>query len=562
MSTGLLEPRLYRAAFIPSVLAVIVLAFSLENPPRSLTPELAPPTFSAQRVKQTAAQLVRVYGARESGGADDRDAADFVRARLEASGLVTSAYRFRARTLRGRKTLTNVVGVRAGPSDRRLVVIASRDGSRGPLERVGAFETGVLLELARVLEGRSFDHTIVFASVSGGVDGGLGSAELAQRLRRPVDAVVVVRNLAVTGRSHGVLAQFDSRLVPDPGLVRTLQRIVSIELGGSAGRPSTGAQLVRAGFPLALGEQATFPDQGLAGASLSPGGEPLTTGVASDRIVAGVGRAALRALTTFDDARQPARPQPSRLELGGKLIPAWSLILFIGTLLIPLVVVAVDGWARARRRRETATRGLVATAIGFAWLMVSAVLLRLLGAVGALDAPPVVPDPGALTGVLPVVVAALFLLLSPTGLMVAAGVARRFTPKGGESGFALALAFAMIAVFAVNPVAALFWLPLAHLLTLLLLAGERPRPARVWTLAIVGLLPPAVAVAYYPLTFDAGLLESLRLAVLLRAGGYVGVVETIGGCLIVAAVFLALVHLHWTAASRPARPSYRPPLLD
>src|SRR2546421_11817233 len=31
----LIQPRLYRAAFVPAVLAVVIAAFSLENPPRA-----------------------------------------------------------------------------------------------------------------------------------------------------------------------------------------------------------------------------------------------------------------------------------------------------------------------------------------------------------------------------------------------------------------------------------------------------------------------------------------------------------------------------------------------
>ncbi|MBK5230738.1 MAG: hypothetical protein JJE27_06135, partial [Thermoleophilia bacterium] len=141
MPTGLLEPRLYRAAFVPALLTLIVLAFSLKEPPRALTPELAPPTFSAQRALATAQQLTDAYGAREAGSRQDAAVAALVRARLSEDGFVTSDYRFRARTLNGRRTLANVVGVRAGPSDRRLVIVASRDGSRGALAGAGAVET-------------------------------------------------------------------------------------------------------------------------------------------------------------------------------------------------------------------------------------------------------------------------------------------------------------------------------------------------------------------------------------------------------------------------------------
>jgi hypothetical protein len=525
-----------------------VVAFSLKDPPRALTPELAPPTFSAERVLATAKQLTNVYGVRESGGKQDAAVAALVRARLSENGFVTSAYDFQARTLRGSKTLTNVVGVRAGPSDRRLVVVASRDGSRGALAGTDAVETGMLLEFARVLQGRTFGHTLVLASVSGGVDGGLGAAELASGLRRPVDAVIVLRNVAAGPRGAEVLSRYDSRLSPDARLLRTVERLASIEFGTRGGGFSTAGQLVRMGFPLALGEQAMFPERGLAAVAVSPGGEALVRSRSvTAPTVAATGRTALRALTTFDDGFRPADPEPVELQVGGKLIAGWALILLIGALLFPLVVVSVDGWARARRRQESASRGLVAAPLALAWLVLLALVLRGLAAAGAINAPPLPAEPHALSGTAPVAVGLLILVLAPAGLLVTAAAARQLTAKGGASGFALWLAFAGVAMFAINPIAALFWTPLLHLLVLLLLAGTHPRRAQVWLTALVGLLPLLAVAVYYPVVLGMGPLDSLRFAVLLQAGGFAGPLATVGGCLIVAAVFVALMQLHWTA---------------
>jgi hypothetical protein len=82
---------------------------------------------------------------------------------------------------------------------------------------------------------------------------------------------------------------------------------------------------------------------------------------------------------------------------------------------------------------------------------------------------------------------------------------------------------------------------------LLLLAGTHPRRAQVWLTALVGLLPLFAAAVYYPVVLGMGPLDSLRFAVLLQAGGFTGPLATVGGCLIVAAVFVALLQLHWTA---------------
>lgn len=552
MPQGLLEPRLYRAAFGPALLALIVVAFSLESPSKGVAPELAPPTFSGGRAAATARQLIDAYGDRRSGGAADRQVADLVEARLAEAGWAASSYSFDARTLSGERRLTNVIGVRAGPSDRRLAIVASRDGYPGELADAGAVETGVLLELARVLEGRAFDHTLVLASVSGGVDGGLGAEELARRLRRPVDAVIVVRNVTAAKTVGDVLARYDARLAVDPSFEQTLRRLASRELGAPGARTSVAGQLVRLGFPVALGEQATYPDTGLTAVALSPAGEALARpAVNRSEQAATTGRAALRALTTYDGRPPPVPPATAGLRVGGKQIPAWALTLLIGLLLLPLVVASVDGWARARRRAESATRGLLAVPAALAALTVVVLILRGSGLVGAVHAPPLPVEPLALTGTAPVVAAAFALLLAPLGAVTAAASVRQITPKGGEAGYALWLAAAGVAIFAVNPVAALFFLPALHLLMLLLLAGTRPRRVQVWTTVLVALLPVFAALAYYPVVFGIGAVDSLRFAALLVCGGFAAPLPVIAGGLTTAAILTAVLQLHWSAP-RPA----------
>lgn len=565
MPPGLLQPRLYRAAFAPALLALIVLAFSLEDPRTGVPPELAPPTFSGQRASETARQLVRAYGDRRSGGSGDERVAELVAARLTASGWVSNSYSFEARTLSGKRRLTNVIGVRAGPSDRRLVIVASRDGAPGALAEAGAAETGILLELARVLEGRAFNHTLVLASVSGGVDGGLGAAELARSLRRPVDAVIALRNVTAAETAGHVLARYDARLAVDERFEHTVRRLAALELGSPGREASVPGQLVRLGFPVALGEQATFPETGMTAVSLSPGGEALARPDLTEAgQAAAAGRASLRALTTFDDGFRPADPAPAALRVGAKRIPAWALNLFIGMLLLPLVLAAVDGWARARRRGESSTRGLLAVPASLTALVAIALLLRAAGAVGALDAPPLPAEPRALSGAAPVVVAVFAALLAPLAAVAAAAAVRQVSPKGGESGFALWLAFAGVAAFAVNSVAALFWVPVLHLLMLLLLAGTRPRRPQVWATALLALLPLAAALAYYPAVLGIDLPGSLRFGVLLAAGGFAGVLPTIVGCLAAAAVIASVMQLHWAAPppAKSAASASRSPLLQ
>lgn len=561
MPEGLLAPRLYRAAFAPALFALIVLAFSLQQPPRSVAPELSPPGFSSARAELFADQAVRNYGTRTSGSVQDSRLADLVEARLQGYGFRASSSSFDAITLSGERSLINVVGTRPGPSDRRLLVIASRDGAKGELVRSGALETGILLELARVLEGRAFDHTLVMASVSGGVDGGLGAQQIAKTLRGPFDAVLVLRNVGAKVEHGPVLTTGDSREWPDDRYVRTVRRIAGLELGGGSDDLSLSAQLVRLGFPMALGEQATLAGNGLTGASLSPGGEPLVApGNDTAAQVGSVGQTALRTLTTFDGSFRPDPPTAAPIRVGGKLIPQWALLLLIGSLFFPLIVASIDAWARARRWRQVSQRGILAPAIATVWLLVLGFLLRGVGFSGIIDAPPLAPDPAAVTGAGATAIgifAAVFALL---GVLVAAAAARQATPKGGEAGFALWVVFTGLAVFVVNPVAAGFLILLLHLIVLLLLTGGARR-RQVVGFALLGLLPLAAAIAYYPVVFGISPLGSVRYAVLLEAGGYVGPLTLAAGCAAAAAIGTSLIHLYWSAP-REAKSSRRGPTAD
>lgn len=561
MPEGLLAPRLYRAAFAPALFAIVVLAFSLQDPGRGIAPELSPPGFSAARAEVFAGQAVANYGSRESGSIQDKRLGDLVAARLQDVGFRVSTSSFEAVTLSGHRELTNVVGIRPGPSDRRLLVIASRDGAPGELARSGALETGILLELARVLEGRTFEHTVVLASVSGGVDGGLGAEQLTRSLRGPFDAVLVLRNVADVVKAAPVLTAADTRTMPDERFAQTVRRIAGIELGrsGDDQRRSIPAQLVRLGFPIALGEQASFTGNDVSGVSVSPAGEALVApGADTASTAADVGQAALRTLTTMDDAFQPEPPSSTPLRVGGKLIPQWALVLLIGALFFPLLVASIDSWARARRWRQVSQRGLLAPAIAFVWLLVIGFLLRGAGLSGIIDAPPLAPDPAAVHGAGATAIGIFALLISVLGVLVAAGSARQATPRGGEAAFALWVVFTGLAVFVVNPIAAGFLLLLLHLIVLMLLTSATPRRRQVFGLTLLGAAPLLLAAVYYPAAFGIPLGGVLRYGVLLEAGGFISPLALAAGCAVSAAIGTALIQLWWSSPRMPGIATRRP----
>ena len=83
------------------------------------------------------------------------------------------------------------------------------------------------------------------------------------------------------------------------------------------------------------------------------------------------GRAALRAVQALDSGPDiGGGPGPS-LVTRRKVLPEWSVRLLVAALLLAPVLVAVDGFARLRRRRQPIGRGIV-------WVLASALPWRLL----------------------------------------------------------------------------------------------------------------------------------------------------------------------------------------
>lgn len=536
MNDALLEPRLYRAAFIPALFAVVLLMFSLESRPPAFAPGLQPPPFSGARLALVADQLLERYGAREAGSRANAAAAGFVAEQFAGRGFTTDSYEFEARTVAGRKQLTNVVAVRPGLTDRRIVIAASRDGVDGPYSGVGAYETATLIEFARVLEGRSLKHTLVLASVDGGVSGTSGAAELALKIRGPVDAVLAVRNLPGDETvGQPVLADGDDRAVPATRLVRTGEAAYRVELRRRVGTRSLPAQLIRMGFPLALGEQAAFIGGGRAAIAFSPAGEPLVAPGERAVTTAGAsGRAVLRTLLALD-SREAAQPleRPS-LVIGGKRIPGWPITLLVGMLILPLLVAGVDSWARARRRHESSVRGIAAPLVALLPLLGAALALRGLGAAGVIDAPVLPPDPAAYGSTVSVVLGLAAGLVALVGLIAVARLSAHAAGAGGEAGLALWIAVTVVAAFTLNPVAAAFALPAAHTAMLLLLGGEAPRPRRVLGAMALAIMPMLLVGLYFPLALGMGVLESVWFATMVQAGGFVSL-----PALIVEAAFVA-----------------------
>src|SRR3954454_18439801 len=128
----MLDPRIYRGALVPVLLALIVFAFSLENQPTAARTTLAPEAFVAQRALDDLQELAQLAPRRRPGSQGDAGVAARVAAKLRASAptwRVTTS-RFTGRTIDGKLTVKTVMTRQAGQPGPQLVFASHRDAAQ------------------------------------------------------------------------------------------------------------------------------------------------------------------------------------------------------------------------------------------------------------------------------------------------------------------------------------------------------------------------------------------------------------------------------------------------
>src|SRR5689334_21167167 len=103
------DPRIYRTAFVPVALAVIVLAFSLGPQQGALGTTLAPDALNAQNVAVMLSRLAHDYPTRRPGSSGDQALAQYVAQQLRGHRYRVATDIFSGRTADGTRTLENVV---------------------------------------------------------------------------------------------------------------------------------------------------------------------------------------------------------------------------------------------------------------------------------------------------------------------------------------------------------------------------------------------------------------------------------------------------------------------
>jgi hypothetical protein len=548
---ALLEPRIYRAAFIPALFAVVVAMFSLQSRPSSVPQALAADILFDGRAALTGTrQLANSHPDRRPGTAGDRLAAAEVAARLKSQHFGVTVDRFRSED----HNLVNVVGRRIGESARQLVVVAPRDADRVPDLAGSAADTASLLEMARALEGRATSKTLVLASVDGSTLGSAGARRLAGQLASagPVEAVVVITDTGVRSAAGSLLVPW-SETTQRTGLrlQRTVGESVRLELqsGGAGHSPGTFAQAARLAFPLGIGDQAPFIDQGFDALRLSGSGElpPERQPQPNADRMGSLGRATLRTIFAYDAVAGRVSEKPSSFVLvAQKLLPQWAVGLLVASLILPLIVAAIDSFARMRRRREPVVPWLRLIAAGAAAFLVALALAYFLALVGVVpDTPPVPLPPGShkLDGT-----AGLTLVLCTVFFAVAwvfarprlAGALPAPDRPGAAAALALVLSAVAAAVWVVNPFAALALLPAFHAWLLVTASPvPAPRPLGV-ALVVAGLVLPLLIGLSLLDRLSLGPLAGLWYGFLLITGHHVGLYTVVVGSVLLACAAAAL----------------------
>ncbi len=251
----MIEPRIYRAAFVPALLAVVLAMFSLESRPKPLPEGLpADVVFGGAEAVATTRAIVGAGEDRRAGTVGDREAARVTVEAFRTRGFSVEVDRFES----DGKDLVNVIGRRAGSTRRQVVVLAARDASGVPDAGGSAADTAALIELARVFEGRPSERTLVLASVDGSALGEVGARRLADRLPNPdlVDGTMVLSGLgAPTSEPPAVVGWSTGTDRAGLGLQRTVAGALREEVERVAEAPSPAGQLARLAFPVGMGSQ-------------------------------------------------------------------------------------------------------------------------------------------------------------------------------------------------------------------------------------------------------------------------------------------------------------------
>jgi hypothetical protein len=575
----MLEPRIYRAAFLPLLFALVVAGFSLHARPRPIATTLPPDAFDGDRATRTLDGLYAAFPARRPGSPGDDALADRVRNGFRTAFCgnadpVECADRvqertFRARTIDGEQRLRTIVASRPGRAEHQIVVLATRDAAaRGSKAELSA--TAGLLELAEVFAGRVTRHTLTLVSTSGGTGGNAGAEDFARHHGGPVDAVIVLGDLASTHSDKPwVVPWSNARGFAPLRLVRTAERSVAEETGAPPGVAHWSGQFLRQAFPLTVSAQGPIDAHEVPAVLVGPGGElgsPADAGTSPEQL-RHFGRAALRTVTALDNATEIAPVPETGIVVRGQVLPAWAIRIIGGALLLPALLAAIDGFFRVRRRHENPGPWMLwalAGALPFVLTALFLVAARAIDLLGSAPSAPVAPGEEPVEG--PTLVVALAVLaagwwLARLWVVRRLGLGRLREPAPPAAGVALLTVLVVLAVWLRNPYSGALLIPAAHAWLLAMAPETRPRRGAAWLVAL-GLVPLALALFGYGIALRAGPVDLAWLSALAVAGGHVSPLGVLLGSLVLGCAASALVVVLRTRIEPPPAVDGKPDVVS
>ena len=526
----MIDFALYRLAFAPALVALVVLAFSLEGVPEPIPTGLAPAVFESTGAVPVARQIAEATPARQPGSDGDERAAEIVKKSFEEiPGGTVSEQTYDSSYAGDDVSLRNVILTLPGTSTRTIALIAARDSPAGPGAASSAAATGVLVELAQALSATDHEKTVVLVSTDGGADGASGTRAFLDDYphRDSIEAALVVSQPGATDREQPYLVT--SSAGASSGSVQlgeTAARDIEAAVKQRPDREGVFNQLSRLAFPDGLGEQAVLIDGGVDAVAVSSAGErPIpasrdTEDDVSPDSIAEFGRATLATVLALDaSSAEPSHGPDSYVRIGSNLVPGGSLALLALTLLLPAGVAAVDALARASRNALGVTPSLLWAAAIAAPPLAALVFFYLLALVGLIPRPAFPFDPASFDLGFSEALVFVVLFALVAGGYVFLGLLRpsaRTSPEARATATGLVLFSAALLAWFLNPFLALFVVLLAHCWIPVL--RFRTGPAVTAAIVVVAALPVVAAALTAAGAIGAGIWD----VALMIAGGQVG----------------------------------------
>lgn len=561
----MLDPRVYRAGFLPLIAAIVVVMFSLQTAPQPLPEPVTPPAFEPGSAVRAARTIATLTPDRAPGSEGERRTADLIRERFASiEGAEVAVQEFEGSWEGEDVELRNVLVTLPGASEEVLLVVAPRDTATTPDASGSAAATGLLLELADSLGATRHERTIVLASTAGSPLGEAGIAELIEGLPAPegITAAIAITDPGAPIAEQGphVIA---GRAQPDSvsgGLTATADRISTGAYGNDAFSEGPWSSLARLALPTGTGQAAALSLAGIEAIAISPAGErppgnsSAAAEAASRQSISASGVAVAELINTLDE--EDARPEHGPADLiyvDGSVLPGWSLALLALAIVLPAFLAAGDVWLRDRRRDPRTVRRSIPWALERA-LPPAVALLTVL----VLDLVGLIPDPGfpydpagieigvrAALAFAAIVLATAFatLLIRPMRTPLDA------EPQTLAAAAGLMCCIAVVGVWLLNPYLALLLAPATHVWLLAARTVGPPRLAVLGAAIALALIPVAAALLTVISALELGAGAPWHLLLLL-ASGQIGLLQGGLWCLLIGGLIAAV------AATRAA------PLVD